>query len=365
MTYRTSTEAGLPQTNTGTVETITQWDGHTMGGRVPAFVGLAQRTGGVYLEEADKPLSVPDAMRQVGLDFDVKLEGIQAVVDEPVVTADGPTTVRRTIDMPRYRASTGHFRDGAIRPFGPVSPRYQPIQPVEIAALGDDVVSEAGGKLQALGMFGDPVGSRLYMAFGLGEFQVGGKDRHDLSLTIVADQAGRGGVVAQLAPIRVQCTNQTSGIFGRRHASRYVLRHTQGAKARIADIRAALSLTWNYVEHYQAEAERLLAQPMGTDDFLTWERELFAAPAEDSGASKNRLTMAANRDEALVGIFQGPTNEGVAGTRYAAAQSVIEYLDFEAIVRGADPEAKRWERLMAGQTENAKGRAWNSLLTTV
>jgi hypothetical protein len=43
---------------------------------------------------------------------------------------------------------------------------------------------------------------------------------------------------------------------------------------------------------------------------------------------------------------------------------VIEYLDFGGIVRGGgDPDAKRWERLMAGQTENQKAAAWNSLLT--
>jgi hypothetical protein len=364
MSYRTSSEAGLAQQATGTVETITQWDGHTMGGRVPAFMGLAQRTGGVYLEEADTPLSVPDAMRQVGLDFEVKLEKLQAVVTEPVVTADGPTTQDRAIDMPRYRASTGHFRDGRVVPFGPVSPRYQPIQPVEIAELGDSVVREAGGRLQALGLFGDPVGSRLYMAFHLGQFQVAGKDAHDLSLTIIADQAGRGGVVAQLAPIRLQCTNQTSGIFGRRHASRYVLRHTAGAKGRAAEIQAKLQLTWDYVGHYQTEAEELLAQPMGTDDFVAWEHELFGVPQVTEGLTSNKQTMIANRDEALVRIFTGPTNEGTERTRYAAAQTVIEYLDHESIVRGRDPEASRWERLMAGQTEAAKARAWNSLLVS-
>lgn len=365
MSYRNSTDAGLAPTATGAVETITGWDGHTMGGgRVPAFVGLAERTGGVYLEEGSAPLDVVDAMRQVGLDFEVRLQRLATHVEDIVLDDDGSLRkIEREIDMPRYRASTGHFADGRIVPFGPVSSRYQPIQPVEIADLGNAVVSEAGGRLQALGLFGDPLGSKLYMAFHLGEFQVGGKDRHDLSLTVVADQSGRGGVVAQLAPIRLQCTNQTSGIFGRRHASRYVLRHTQGAKGRVDEVRSTLGLTRLYVEHYQAEAEQLLAQPMSTDDFLAWERELFGAPAAESGATKNRVTMSANRDEALVSIFRGDTNAGVERTRYAAAQSVIEYLDFGGIVRGGgDPDAKRWERLMAGQTENQKAAAWNSLL---
>lgn len=358
MTYRTSP---LTEATVGTVETITPWDGHTMGGdRLPAFLGVAAKTGGVLLEKKKgQTLSVPDAMRQADLDFTVTLENI--VVPRGGMNADGEFEYTYE-PMPRYRASTGNFRDGRFVPFGPVSARYQPIQPIEIAELGDSVVSEAGGELAALGMFGDPIGSKLYMAFGLGQFQVGGQDRHDLYLTIIADQAGRGGVVAQVAPIRIRCTNQTSGIFGRRHAGRYVLRHTAGAKARVAEIRQALSLTWGYVEHYQQEAEQLLAQPMSTDDFLTWERELFDVPADIEGMTANRRTMIANRDETLVRIFNGPTNEGIERTRLAAAQTFIEYSDHESIVRGQDPQAARWERLMAGQTEAQKARAWNSLL---
>ena len=95
-----------------------------MGGRVPAFMGLAQATGGVYLEEADKPLNVEQAMRDTGLDFDVKLEKIQAVVEEPVVTDEGPTTVTRTLDMPRYRAIHRPL-PGRLHP--PVRPGVPPL----------------------------------------------------------------------------------------------------------------------------------------------------------------------------------------------------------------------------------------------
>jgi hypothetical protein len=53
-------------------------------------------------------------------------------------------------------------------------------------------------------------------------------------LTIIAANDGTGGVTAQLAPVRLSCTNQTAGIFGRRHASRYTIRDTAGAKARVS-----------------------------------------------------------------------------------------------------------------------------------
>src|SRR3954454_21076746 len=108
MSYRTSTEAGLSPTATGGVETITTWDGHTLGGRVPAFVGLAERTGGVYLEEGSAPLGIVDAMRQGGLDFQGTVERVAPHVQDIVLDDDGSLrSIEREIDMPRHRASTG------------------------------------------------------------------------------------------------------------------------------------------------------------------------------------------------------------------------------------------------------------------
>src|SRR3954454_1152595 len=41
-------------------------------GRVPAFFALAKGTGGVYLESHDGELTVAEAVRSVGLDFQVR-----------------------------------------------------------------------------------------------------------------------------------------------------------------------------------------------------------------------------------------------------------------------------------------------------
>lgn len=133
------------------------------------------------------------------------------------------------------------------------------------------------------------------------------------------------------------------GIFGRRNAARHTIRYTANANSRGAEVRAALDLTYRYVELYQEQSEELLAQPMGVDDFLKWEHELFGVP-ENGEQGKNSKTMTENRDRVLVDLFRtSETNEFGPSTRYAAAQSVIEYLDHEAIVRGAgDPDGKRW-----------------------
>lgn len=355
MTYRHSP---LAPEAPGHAEQISQWDGHTMGGRVPAFVGLAQATGGLFFEN---PPSVAEGLRQSGMDFTVELHDLQAVVPLSSVDSDGgELVVPQTFELARHKATVGHWDDGRIEAFGPVGTRYQPIQNTEAAELGQLLVDGGDASLLAIGTYGKPFGCHTYMAFDLGGFKIGGVDKHQTALTIVNHHDGSGGLNIQAAPVRVACTNQVAGIFGRRRKSRYVVRHTSSAKGKIAEIRNALGMVAEYVETYEREAEALLAHPMSTDDFVRWERELFGQPRED--ASDRERTMVEHRDEALTTIWRSETSDFGWHTGFAAAQAVIEYLDHESIVRGRDPERARMERVMAGTTEATKARAWASLL---
>src|SRR6185312_12854866 len=101
-------------------------------GRVPAFLGLAERTGGVYLENTEHGLTVGDALRQTGLDFEVRKELITATRTEEVleVTPAGePQMVSRptgeALRMPDWMATVAYPRDGG-QPFAiaPTSPTY-------------------------------------------------------------------------------------------------------------------------------------------------------------------------------------------------------------------------------------------------
>jgi phage/plasmid-like protein (TIGR03299 family) len=359
MTYRKSPLADVAP---GAAEVVTQWDGQTMGGRVPAFIGLAQKTGGVFYED---PPDVQTGMQQAGMDFEVQLHELQAVVPELGLDQDGKeATVNRMLPLAKHRSTVGHWKDGSrLEAFGPVGSRYEPIQPSEQAELGQFLVDGGSASLKAIGTYGQPFGCHTYMAFDLGSFTIGGQDAHQTALTLVNHHDGSGGLVIQAAPVRVSCTNQVAGIFGRRQKSRYVVRHTTSAKAKISEIRAALGMVAEYVDTYQEESELLLAQALTTDEFVTWERELFEGNRNRDEFSDRELTMAEHRDEALLGIWRSDTSEFGRGTGFAAAQSVIEYLDHESIVRGRDPERARMERILAGTTEATKAKAWASFLS--
>jgi hypothetical protein len=149
-------------------------------GRVPAFLGLAERTGGVYVEN---PPDVRTALQETGLDFEVRHDPITAARSQDVLEIgdDGePTMVRRptgeALAMPDWVATVAYPKDGG-QPFAiaPTSPRYAIVQTDDIVDVGDEI---SEGRLRALGAFGKPRGSRVYAAWELGEgMEISGSSR--------------------------------------------------------------------------------------------------------------------------------------------------------------------------------------------
>lgn len=352
--YRTSP---LTEDAAGTVEHIARWDGHTMGGRVPAFLGLAQATGGVYLER--EGVDVQTALRETGLDFDVRLETVYAEreVTDIVVNDDGPAEVKRMerLEIPRYRATVGHRHDGTAFAMSPwVSPSYTPFQNTDALQWGHDIVGEAGGRLVAVGAYGNPVGCKTYAAFDLGEFQVGGKDTHDMYLTVTNAHDGSGGLAARVTPIRLACTNETSLHFGKL-APKFQMKHTRNIGGKAAAAREALQLTLAYKDTLVEEMEGLLGQRMTENEFIAYSRRVFGVKGSPADWKPRTAAAVQAREDVLVGLWNGDTVADVARTRYAGFQVIGEYADHLTTVRS---EARRYERLMEGSQDALKQRAF-------
>lgn len=358
--YRTSP---LATEAPGTAETITRWAGQTMGGRVPAFMGLAQRTGGVYLEAQDgEHLKATDALRQTDLDFEVRLERVQAVISQDGMNASGePETVTSAYDIPDYRATVLHYNDG--RPPVPVtpwvSPNYQPVQNTEAMAVGDALT---GGQLVALGAYGRPVGAKVYAAYALEGITVGGGDPHGLFLTVTTAHDGMGGLSFRLAPVRFSCTNESPLYFGKSKKNSvgpvFTRRHTANV-LRDAALYAeqALELADTYRERYAIEAAKALEVKANENQAIVYWRQVFGVKADETPKPAQQT-----REDRLVELLNGETCAFGRGTAYAAFQAVTEYLDHEAPVRGADAVAARQRRIVEGLLDEPKQRAWNLAL---
>lgn len=325
-------------------------------GRVPAFLGLAERTGGRYVEN---PKSMHDALVQTGLDFEVrKEEGIRVHIAQPQVDGDNLVMQDVALDMPKWFGTVAYPNDGKP-PFAiaPVGRYFKVVQNTEALGFGENIIDE-GGQLVALGAYGDPMGSKTYAAFRLPNgMTVGGHDPYDIYLTITNAHDRTGGLTALTAPIRLGCTNQTYATFGRRNGKpKHVIRHTTRAALRVAEARKQLQLAFAYRDIFAEEAEKLLAMKMPKDQFVVYARMVFKTK-DEADLSKMGATMLAKREDQLMAILASDTNEFGRGTAYAGYQALVEYADFFQPARG-NAEASRQLRIMEGQTERFKNRAW-------
>jgi hypothetical protein len=329
-TYRHSTLAAEAP---NAVETITRWRGQTMGGRVPAFMALAQRTGGLFLDMEQEPRSLPDAMHAVGLDFEVRLEKVFAHVAQEGVSEDGTISTQYVpVEIPDRRVATMHYNDG--RQPVPINPTLRPSYEV-------------------------------YAGFTLDGFTVGGGDPHGLALTITTGHDGYSGLSFRLAPLRFACTNESPLYFGRKHSitPAFTRRHTKNVMNEAAvQAKAALELAEIYREVYVAEAEKALAHKVTENQAITYWRQVFQVPADASDWKPRQATVAQEREDTLVGLLGGDTCDFGRGTAYAAFQAVTEYMDWLAPVRGADDAAQaanRQRRVVEGTLDDMKQRAWD------
>jgi phage/plasmid-like protein (TIGR03299 family) len=316
-------------------------------GRFPAFIGLARHTGGVYAED-QAGVTVEEALVAAGLDFDVELHtGVQV----PVLTPDGVSTV----DFPGHRATVRRNPDGSRSHLGIVRSKYRPAQNRDVLTLGQTIIDEGGANVVAVGGYGDPVGTKTYVALRLPETMlVGGQDRHDLYMSIINSHDGTGGVTALLAPIRFACTNQTYGTF-RLTDMRLTLRHTGDVTGKVHEARTLLGLTHRWMPEFEAEMARWLDTPVSEARFEDLITSVLAEPTGTTVRSTNGYE--AKRDS-LRGLFAtAETNAFGRGTAYAAYNAFTEFADFAQPVRNDAQATNRYARIMAGGMDRIKADA--------
>lgn len=327
-------------------------------GRVPAFLGLAERTGGVYIENAP---TVGEALAQTGLDYEVRHDAAMAAEQEDVLEIgdDGqPTMVRRPtgryLPIGEWVSTVAYPRDGG-QPFAiaPTSKRYTIVQNGDLLSTGEAL---SGGRLVALGAWANK--ARVYAAFELGDgFTVGGGDPYRSFVTLVNTHDRNGGF-GIMALIRLGCTNQSNATFGRKATPRFTIRHTGDATVKIDEARRILGLAHQYTEALQTESEELLAAKMSTDQFLVYAKHVWGVSDEERLTDRSKGMVKVREDE-LLAILASETCEFGRGTAYAGFQAVTEHLQFFGTVKGKDAQAKRWTRILDGQLDKAHEKAWN------
>lgn len=323
-------------------------------GRMPAALALAKATGGLYAENLDG-MSIDRALAAAGLDF--------------TVTKAGPLTVpyggRSVTGLDRMRATVATWPgdpDREPRMLGVVGVKYPVAQPAQAGEFGQILLDESGATVAAVCAYGDPRGSRMLLALQLPDgLMVGGVDPHNVYLYVGNSFNRETSLWGCVAPIRLGCMNQAAATFGKL-ANRFTIPHRGDMDSKVADARETLKITGTFMERYRQFAETLLSEPMpgsDVDDFLA---ELFPTPSNVK-TGRGEEAWSVRRGTVAHLIRSGENNTVGVGTRYAAYQGVVEYVDHGMKATSLRSRAARL--VDGGQTERIKTRAASLLLSGV
>ncbi|MEU4969957.1 DUF932 domain-containing protein [Streptomyces smyrnaeus] len=254
-------------------------------------------------------------------------------------------------------------KTGRTEPLGVVGRGYTPVQNEEQAEFLNLLADEAGAHFETAGSL--KAGRQVFLTMKLPQaMMIGGKDRVDLYLAALNSHDGSSAFRIVVTPIRVVCANTQRAALRNAVAS-YSVRHTSGAKARVAQARNALGLTFRHVEEFERAAERMVQEEMTLaelrkviDNIPQWE-----PPKEREQESPRAQRNREERYGTITNLFsQAETQASIRGTRWAGYQALTEYVDHFMPSQGRSTEAKasaRAERVISGgRADEIKRRAF-------
>lgn len=270
---------------------------------------------------------------------------------------DGVTT----LDVPGAFATvrTNPFT-GTTDPLGVVGTGYHPLQNEEHAEFLNHLADASGAIFDTAGSLRG--GRQVFVTMRLPQhLTIGGTDRVDLNIAALNSHDGTSAFRLLVTPVRVVCANTQHAAL-RDHVSSWAIRHTRNAKHAVQAARDTLGLTVAYVEAFEAEAEQLINTTVTDAQFFALIGSLFGSPDPDAPA--RTLNAARRREASLSHLWHdAATQSGIAGTAWAAYQSVVEYVDHYAPVRDKSnaAHARAVRLLTTDEPARLKAQAWTAL----
>ncbi|MER5402622.1 DUF932 domain-containing protein [Streptomyces sp. NPDC002599] len=299
----------------------------------------------------DGAMTAEEAMRIASLaGWNVRLLPLTATE----ITANGTTPVEVA---QHFATARTHPRTGRTQALGVVGSDYHPVQNEEHAEFLNLLADESGAHFETAGSLRD--GRQVFLTMKMPQtLTIGGND--DVDLYIAASNSHDGGSAFRIivTPVRVVCANTLrAAIQGAR--SSFVVRHTAGAKSRIAQARSALGLTFKYAEEFERTAQRMIEAEMALSELKSVVEELWPVKVDDSPRKK---TNQRQRWATISSLFEhAGTQAGIRGTRWAGYNALTEYANHVAPAQGktdAEKAAARAERVISGAANELMERAF-------
>ena len=223
---------------------------------------------------------------------------------------------------------------------GDVGQNYHVIQNEEHAEFLNILVDESGAHFETAGsLYG---GSQVFLTMKMpGHMAIGGRggDQVDTYIAAVNSHDGSSSFTLMATPVRVVCANTVRIGIGQAK-SIFRIRHTSGAeKALRSEAREKLDLTFQYLDVFQDEANRLVQATMTQVQFEEIIAKEFGAKEDAAPATKTRADA---RMDDLISLFtEARTQKPIADTAWAGFNALTEWYDHQSPARGENADTNR------------------------
>ncbi len=198
--------------------------------------------------------------------------------------------------------------------------------------LGSQINFETAGSLHA--------GRRVWVLATLPEhIEVGGDPVRPYVL-LMNSHDGSTAVVAATTPVRVVCQNTLNwGLASARQ--KFSIRHTEAVRERVHEARRVLDLSINYYKQFKRQGDQLASQRCTERQLRTVLDELYPSSTQDTASARTRRSREHTKDRIVQLFLSGETQGNSPGSRWAAANAIIEYSDWIRPVRSANSRFAR------------------------
>ena len=295
----------------------------------------------------DKAVNSEQAINHAGLDWTVSTR--------PVVTFDRANeTEGNFIDIPDTFATV---RDSDDTVLGVVGDRYKVVQNKECFNFLDTVVDDSEATYETAGSLNN--GKIVWMMLNLGKEIKVDEDRTVPYLLMVNSHDGSTSVRGLPTPIRVVCSNTLRLALSSNAYKGFSFRHTQNVDGRIQQARTLLELSYEYVDGFQEEMEKLLDTTITDDMFYDVLENLMPLPiAKENNASQ--VSRVNQQRASIEKLWYEPEFANQQGTAWSLLNSVSNYEQWQSHLRG---ETSRDERIAIKTVQNTESpltqKAWN------
>lgn len=302
------------------------------------------RDNGVDIDNGGKLVTVQEALKAGGLDWDVRLDDLYRC------THDGD------YEISRYSRSV--VRNDIDIELATVGMEYHPLQNNEAFSILDDIVGGREVMVSTVGYFGE--GQHSWMMLQLPDYiEIPDTDvRFEKKLFAANAHTGKQSFTIGFTAVNVVCWNSYLAAL-RGLQNRVSIRHTSTVQVNIAQVRDTLDIASKYFDSLSEDLIGLSSVQFNQANVDEVVAKLIPFTIENDQEVLNdynkrqRTRLSELFDEGM-----GNNIPGIAGTALAALNAVTQYIDHE---RGSVKQENRFKSAIIGQGAQFKSRAYDTI----